>query len=155
MDRPPILRLKELHFLLGWIRRQGKETSLSIQCFFLALGNSGKSSLPPNQTRYSEGLGAQEATSPCHQWHPSLLLRTAPPSGESQLCTMPRRRSGESTVRGKREKRGSESLKDNLFPTSTAPAPNLFHLHRFIINSTILVAFHSFGNISNISKYII
>lgn len=120
MHRPPILRLRELHFLLGWIRKQGKETSLSIQCFFLALGNSGKPFLTPNPTRYSEGLGVQKATSPHHRWHPSLLLWIAPPSGVSQSCTTPRGRSGESTVRGKRKKLGSESLKDNIFLTSTS-----------------------------------
>lgn len=123
IHRPPILGLRELRIPLEWIKKQRKETPLSIPHFFLALGGSGKSFLSPKLTRYSEGLEAQEATSPGHRWHLSLLLWTAPPSVVSQLCTMPRRRSGESTVRGKGRETWVRKLKGQYISSESPPPP--------------------------------
>lgn len=84
--------------------------------------------------RDSEGLEAQEATSPSHRWHLSLLLWTAPPSRASQSCTRLRRRSGESTRREKRRETWVRKLKGQHI--SLPPPPHHhFHLPRSIISS--------------------
>lgn len=140
MHGPPISGLRKLHIPLGQTKKQGKDKSLSIQCLLLAPGSSGKSFVPHKpQPDYSEALEGQKATLPGHRWHLLLLLWTAPPSGVSQLCTMPRRRSGESAGRRKGREMWVRKLKGQYI----AHYPHCdFYLHRFIIISNTLVGFY-------------